>query len=81
MKFYEIDYRQANSIIANVDYEISKEKTLIHSLNVALQSAVLMSKCDDIIGVVDVVDGTTGEIVATYDKGLAIYLIDAVYAK
>ena len=81
MKFYEIDYRQANSIIANSDYEIIKEKTLIHSLNVALQGAVLISKCDDIIGAVDVVDGTTGEIIATYDKGLAIYLSDAVYTK
>lgn len=77
MKFYEIDYKQANAIIANCDYEIKKEKTLMHSLDVALQGAALISKCDDVIGVVDVVDGTTGEIMATYDKGRVTYLSDA----
>lgn len=77
MKFYEINYKQANSMIMNCDYELTKKTTLILNLDVALQGAALISKCDDVVGVVDVVDGTTGEIMATYDKGCATYLSDS----
>ena len=77
MKFYEIYYKRANSMIMNCDYELTKETTLMLNLDVALQCAALVSKCADVVGVVDVVDGTTGEIMATYNKGRAIYLSDA----
>lgn len=77
MKFYEIYYNRANSMITNCDYELTKETTLMLSLDVALQCAALISKCEDVVGIVDVVDGTTGEVMATYDKGHATYLSDS----